>query len=87
MGYRTLRECVDDLERHGQLVRIDAEVDARLEVGRDSAARLCRRRAGAALHAREGLPLPDGEQPVRHDGARAVHVSRQRSSACGDWSS
>ena len=32
MGYRTLRECVDDLERHGQLVRVDAEVDARLEV-------------------------------------------------------
>lgn len=31
MGYRTLRECVDDLARHGQLVRIEAEVDARLE--------------------------------------------------------
>ena len=32
MGYRLLRECVDDLERHRRLVRIDAEVDARLEV-------------------------------------------------------
>jgi 4-hydroxy-3-polyprenylbenzoate decarboxylase len=32
MGYRTLRDCVDDLERHGQLLRIDDEVDARLEV-------------------------------------------------------
>ncbi len=31
MGYRTLRECIDDLERHKQLVRIDAEIDARLE--------------------------------------------------------
>lgn len=31
MGYRTLRECVDDLERHGHLLRIDSEVDARLE--------------------------------------------------------
>lgn len=31
MGYRTLHECVDDLERHGHLLRIDAEVDARLE--------------------------------------------------------
>jgi 4-hydroxy-3-polyprenylbenzoate decarboxylase len=31
MGYRTIRECVDDLERHRQLVRIDVEVDARLE--------------------------------------------------------
>src|ERR1700754_291869 len=32
MGYRTLSECVDDLERHRQLVRVDAEVDARLEI-------------------------------------------------------
>src|SRR5436305_1892014 len=32
MGYRTLRECVDDLERNGHLVRIKTEVDARLEV-------------------------------------------------------
>ena len=32
MGYRTLRQCVDDLERHGRLVRVEAEVDARLEV-------------------------------------------------------
>jgi 4-hydroxy-3-polyprenylbenzoate decarboxylase len=31
MGYRTLRQCVDDLERHRHLVRIDMEVDARLE--------------------------------------------------------
>src|SRR3954452_7191471 len=32
MGYRTLRECLTDLERNKQLVRIEAEVDARLEV-------------------------------------------------------
>ena len=32
MGYRTLRECVDDLDRTGQLVRIHGEVDANLEV-------------------------------------------------------
>ena len=32
MGYRTLRECIVDLERNGQLVRIDQEVDAHLEV-------------------------------------------------------
>lgn len=32
MGYRSLRQCVDDLERHGRLVRVAAEVDARLEV-------------------------------------------------------
>jgi 4-hydroxy-3-polyprenylbenzoate decarboxylase len=32
MGYRILRECVDDLERNKQLVRIETEVDPRLEV-------------------------------------------------------
>ena len=31
MGYRTLRECIDDLERSTQLVRVETEVDARLE--------------------------------------------------------
>lgn len=31
MGYRSLRQCVEDLERHRRLVRIDAPVDARLE--------------------------------------------------------
>ncbi len=31
MGYRTLRECVDDLQRTGQLVRIDQPVDPNLE--------------------------------------------------------
>ena len=31
MGYRTLRQCVDDLAKHGHLVRIEEEVDARLE--------------------------------------------------------
>src|SRR3954452_5865186 len=32
MGYRTLQACVNDLERNRQLVRIEAEVDARLEI-------------------------------------------------------
>src|SRR5919106_1747581 len=31
MGYSTLRECVDDVERHKQLVRVHCEVDAYLE--------------------------------------------------------
>lgn len=31
MSYRSLRECVDDLARHGQLIRIDTPVDAHLE--------------------------------------------------------
>ncbi|MBE6441942.1 MAG: UbiD family decarboxylase [Desulfovibrio desulfuricans] len=32
MAYRTLRECVDDLAAHGQLVRVDADVDPYLEL-------------------------------------------------------
>jgi 4-hydroxy-3-polyprenylbenzoate decarboxylase len=32
MGYRNLAECVRDLERIGQLVRIDCELDAELEI-------------------------------------------------------
>lgn len=32
MGYRTLRDCIEDLERNKQLVRITAEVDANLEI-------------------------------------------------------
>ncbi len=32
MGYRNLRECVEDLERHGQLLRCDEPVDPFLEV-------------------------------------------------------
>jgi 4-hydroxy-3-polyprenylbenzoate decarboxylase len=31
MGYRNLRECVADLERTGQLIRINEEIDADLE--------------------------------------------------------
>src|SRR3954465_12781199 len=31
MGYCSLRECVGDLERNGQLVRIEQEIDPYLE--------------------------------------------------------
>ena len=31
MGYRTLRQCVEDLERAGHLLRLDSQVDACLE--------------------------------------------------------
>lgn len=31
MGYASLRDCVNDLERTGQLVRLDEEIDANLE--------------------------------------------------------
>lgn len=32
MGYRNLAECVHDLERTGQLIRLDVELDAELEI-------------------------------------------------------
>ena len=31
MGYRNLRECIDDLDRHGYLLRIEEEIDPCLE--------------------------------------------------------
>jgi len=32
VGYRNLRECVDDLERHGMLRRVGEEIDPHLEI-------------------------------------------------------
>lgn len=32
MGYRTLRQCVDDLERQGRLLRVDTPLSAHLEL-------------------------------------------------------
>lgn len=33
MGYKNLRQCVNDLEKHKQLIRIDAEIDPYIEMG------------------------------------------------------
>ncbi|MBI2355468.1 MAG: UbiD family decarboxylase [Deltaproteobacteria bacterium] len=33
MGYRNLQECVADLERRGMLIRVNAPLDPRLEIG------------------------------------------------------
>ena len=32
MGYSSLKECIDDLEKHGHLIRIKEEVDPFLEM-------------------------------------------------------
>jgi 4-hydroxy-3-polyprenylbenzoate decarboxylase len=48
MGYASLRECVDDLARTGRLLRIDVEVDARLEAAEIQ--RRVFRAGGPALH-------------------------------------
>jgi 4-hydroxy-3-polyprenylbenzoate decarboxylase len=58
MGYRTLGECVDDLERNKQLVRIENEVDARLEVA-EIHRRVCAAGGPAILYTRvKGCRFP-----------------------------
>jgi 4-hydroxy-3-polyprenylbenzoate decarboxylase len=58
MGYRNLRECVDDLERTGQLVRIDCEIDPYLEIA-EVQRRLYRNRGPAVLFTRvKGCAFP-----------------------------
>ena len=47
MGYRNLRSCLADLEQHGQLKRINAEIDPYLEMG--VIQRLVYRNGGPAL--------------------------------------
>ena len=32
MGYKNLRECIDDLDKNNQLIRIKSEVDPNLEM-------------------------------------------------------
>ncbi len=48
MGYRTLRQCIDDLAATGQLVRIEAEVDPNLEAAEIQ--RRVYRAAGPAIY-------------------------------------
>ena len=66
MGYRSLRHCVQDLERTGQLVRIDQEVDPYLE-----AAEIQRRVYQAGGPALYPITAPArGESPSRTEAAR-----------------
>lgn len=51
MGYRNLRECVDNLQRAGHLVRIDHEIDPHLEAA-EIQRRLYRARGPAVLFTR-----------------------------------
>jgi 4-hydroxy-3-polyprenylbenzoate decarboxylase len=58
MGYRTLRACISDLEKHGQLRRIDAEVDAQLEIA-EIQRRICAAGGPALLFTRiKGCRFP-----------------------------
>lgn len=58
MGYRTLSACVGDLERVGQLVRIETEVDPHLEAAAIHR-RVCRAGGPAIQFARvRGTPFP-----------------------------
>ncbi|HCP12814.1 MAG TPA: 3-octaprenyl-4-hydroxybenzoate carboxy-lyase, partial [Planctomycetaceae bacterium] len=48
MGYRNLQECLRDLEKHGQLLRISCEIDAQLEAA-EIHRRVCERGGPALL--------------------------------------
>ncbi|MFY8059190.1 MAG: hypothetical protein ACOVRM_15700, partial [Planctomycetaceae bacterium] len=48
MGYRNLQECLRDLEKHGQLLRISCEIDADLEAA-EIHRRVCERGGPALL--------------------------------------
>ncbi len=70
-----LREWIALLERSGELVRVEAEVDPHLEVTEIVDRTVRAGRPGAALRAAEGKPAAAARQPVRH---RAAHVPRLR---------
>src|ERR1700733_10647561 len=58
MGYRSLRQCVQDLERTGQLVRIDQEIDHYLEAA-EIQRRVYQAQGPAILYARvKGCRFP-----------------------------
>src|SRR5688572_7108833 len=58
MGYRSLRECVANLERAGQLVRIDTEIDPHLEAA-EIQRRVYQAQGPAVLYARvKGCRFP-----------------------------
>ena len=76
MGYRTLADCVADLERSKQLVRIDREIDPNLEAAEIQ--RRVYRAGGPAIYffKRVRDAVPHGVQPLWHDRANAISVSR-----------
>src|SRR5689334_18080980 len=58
MGFRDLSECVADLARTGQLVRVDAPIDPHLELA-EVQRRLYRTKGPAVLFTRpKGTPFP-----------------------------
>ena len=58
MSYGSLRECVEDLERHGHLIRINDEVDPDLEMA-EIQRRLYANGGPAVLFERvKGSPFP-----------------------------
>jgi 4-hydroxy-3-polyprenylbenzoate decarboxylase len=58
MAYRSLRECVEDLEEHGHLVRVSEEVDPHLEIA-EIQRRLYAAQGPAVLFERvRGTPFP-----------------------------
>ncbi|MCK7495389.1 MAG: UbiD family decarboxylase [Comamonadaceae bacterium] len=76
MAYRDLRDFIAQLEAQGELKRVRAKVDPRLEMTELCDRVLQRRRAGAAVRAAEGTP--DGWQ---HDRRCSATCSARRSAS------
>ena len=58
MGYRSTKECVDDLEKHGHLVRIKDEIDPNLEIA-EIQRRIYQKKGPALLFENvKGSPFP-----------------------------
>jgi hypothetical protein len=69
-----LRAFLAVLRREGEIVDIETEVDPDLETRGDPPPRHRRRRAGAAVPAREGLAVAARHEPLRHEAPRRARV-------------
>ena len=86
MGYRNLRACVADLERTGQLVRIEQEIDPYLETAEIQ--RRVYQAGGPAITspASRAAPFRWSATCSAPSSARASS-SATRSPRCATWSS
>ena len=76
MGYRSLADCVRDLESTGQLIVIDHEVDPHLEVAAIQRAGLPCGRPGLVFPSGQRDGVPRARQPVRDARPGEIPVPR-----------
>ena len=76
MSYKSLRACVEDLERNGHLVRVAEEMDPCLEMAEIQRRLYTAEGPRRFIRAGQGLALPVRRQPLRHPRALQVHVPK-----------